>query len=55
MCRVPGDCRRISVGSDGRTEIQPCSAAVQACVQGPDETGEQLDGTVFCRKLVAIS
>ena len=39
MCRVPSDCRRVSVWSDGRTEIQPCRAAAQACVRGPDETG----------------
>ena len=39
VCRVAGDCRGVSVWSDGRTEIQPCHAAAQACVRGPDETG----------------
>ena len=39
VCRVPSDCRRVSVGSDGRTEIQPCRAAAQACVRGPDGKG----------------
>ena len=32
MCRVPSDCSGVSVESDGRTEIQPCRAAAQACV-----------------------
>ena len=39
VCRVPSHCREVSVWSDGRTEIQPCRAAAQACVRGPDETG----------------
>ena len=39
MCRVPSDCRGVSVRSDGRTEIQLCHVAAQACVRGPDETG----------------
>ena len=39
MCGVPNDYRGVSVGSDGRKEIQPCCSAGQACVLGPDETG----------------
>ena len=29
MCRVPSDCRGVSVASDGRREIQPCLAAAK--------------------------